>query len=151
MIVRTDKDRNEFIIKALSVDLTKKPWEFNAEPYKPNRSAAQRRLTYMWYAEIGKHTGNGKDYERNFCKWTYGCPILIANDNPKRNFTPFYEKLINTYTYEERIEAMAFVEVTSLFKVGENVEYLNHIDMYAQELGCKLTQPVSIYDEAMGQ
>ena len=64
MIIRGRGDLLNFFRKALAIDLEKQPWEFTAEPYKQNASAAQRRLSFMWYAELGKCSGNGKDYER---------------------------------------------------------------------------------------
>lgn len=149
-IIRNNADREAFFSKARRVDLQKKPWLFTAEPYKPDRSLAQNRLSFKWYSELGKHSGNGKDYERNYCKWHYGCPILVEADD---NFAQFYETLINKYEYEECCAAMEYVQVTSMpkFNMTRFTEYLNHVKLYGQEIGCQLTQPVDIYDLAMGE
>jgi hypothetical protein len=149
MIIRTDSDRNEFIARAVKIDLTKQVWRFEAKPYKPNRSAEQNRLAFMWYAELAKQSGNGKDYERNFCKWTYGCPILVEHD--VNGFSAFYENLINRYDYEQCVASMDFIQVTSMFNVQQMSEYLKHMELYAGEKGYFLTKPVDVYHLAMGK
>ena len=147
MIIRGHGDLLNFFRKALSIDLSKGAWEFKADKYKPKRSAEQNGLAFIWYAELGKHTGSGKDYERNFCKWTFGCPILVESD---RKFSEFYESLINKYEYEQCIESMEYFEVTRLFNASQFTEYLKHIELYAAEQGYQLTKPVDKYHLAMG-
>lgn len=148
MIIRNNADREAFFSKARMIDLTRKPWIFTAELYKPDRSNAQNRLSFMWYAELGKHSGSGKDFERNYCKFHYACPILVEVDD---EFSKFYTKLVERYDYEECCAAMEFLQVTSRkkFKMPLFAEYLNHIKLYGAEIGCQLTQPIDIFDLAM--
>ena len=145
MLIRDNKDRDAFIEKAMQVDLSKGAWVFEAKKYKKDRSLAQNRLSFKWYSELGKHSGNGSKHERNYCKFTYGCEILARDDE---QFAAFFENLINSYDYEACVDAMDFIQVTSLFNVKQFTEYLECIERYAGENGWILTHPVE-YDEAM--
>ncbi len=149
MKISTETDRQRVIFKIQGINL-KQPWVVSAEPYKKDRSLAQNRLSFMWYSELGKHSGNGKEYERNYCKFTYGCEIVIEYEEGN-TFNAFYEKLINNYTYEECLEAMEFIQVSSLMKVKAFYDYLTQIERYATEHGWRLTHPDDIYYEAMGK
>lgn len=146
MLIKTESDRQEFIKKAQKVDISK-PWIFSAEPYKPKRSVNQNSLLYKWLAEIGKQSGNGAEYERNFCKFTYGCMILVADSS---EFAAFYSNLVDNLDYEQAIESMAFISLTSLFNVKQFTQYLNHIETYAAKQGYHLTKPDDLYNSAMG-
>lgn len=149
MILRTDADRRDFIIKLLRVDIDKKPWRCTAEPYKVNRSSAQNRLSHMWYGEISKQwAGHTSKQVKNYCKFTYGAEIKSQSDS---HFGEWFEKLQSTYDYEECVASMEFVNVTSELNVTQMVEYLNHIELFAQESGFELTHPADIYDEAYGR
>lgn len=149
MLVRTEDDRKKLVAKVLELNLEKGPYLVSAERFKRDRSGAQNRLSHMWYAALGKATGEGKEYIRNYCKWTYGCPIVAAKD---RHFASFYNHMINTYTYEQCVKAMQYTQVTSggLMDTGQMAEYLNHVDAYALERGYQLPQPQDLYYEAMG-
>ncbi len=150
MLIRTHQDILLAIRHILSIDLDKTAvWEVMGKPYKRNRSSAQNRLSHKWYAELGKHTGHGKEQERNYCKFTYGCPILIENDGTGE-FTSFYEKLIDTYDYEQCTSAMGFIQITSLMKVKGFTDYLNMVEQYGIERGIMLSKPDE-YGEAMGK
>lgn len=147
MLIKTEGDRKKLISKVLDLKLDKGPYLVTAEKFKPDRSGAQNRLSYMWYAFIGKQTGEGKDYIRNYCKFTYGCEIVSADDS---EFSRFYDNLINKYDYEDCVSAMQYIQVTSLMNVKQMADYLNHIDLYAVERGCQLPQPQDLMDEALG-
>lgn len=147
MIIRGHGDLLNFFRKAWAIDLSKRPWELTAQPYKPKRSNAQLRLSFMWYAELAKQSGNGKDHERNFSKWTYGCPILVESD---AQFSAYYENLINKFDYEQCVASMEYISITSMFNVHQFTEYLKHIELYAAEQGYQLTKPVDKYHLAMG-
>ena len=130
MIIRTKADKTTVLAKIASINLGKQPWEVSAEPYKPNRSIAQNRLSFSYYNQLGKATGHGTQYDRNYCKYTFGCPILLADDTDGE-FTKFYESIINTLGYEQLIDAMEFIEVTRLFGVGQFQDYLLQIEQFA--------------------
>ena len=149
MFVKTEDDRKKLIEAVLKLDLEKGPWIITPSKFKRDRSAAQRRLQHMWYTALGKCTGEGKEHIANYCKWTYGCPIVAEKH---KDFAEFYDHMINHYTYEQCVAAMEYTQVTSagLMDVAMNAQYLDHINAYAAERGCQLPQPEHVYYEAMG-
>lgn len=126
-----------------------KPYVVTVKQVKKDRSLAQNKLAFQWYAELGKQSGNGKEFERNFCKWTYGMPILMQRDDEKIH--EFYMTLIDNLTYEQRVAAMEYTDVTRMFKVKEFTEYLQSMERYAGDMGYYLSRPEDAYDEAMGR
>jgi hypothetical protein len=121
------------------------------EKLKMDRTDAQRRLSHLWYKQLGEQTGHGHEYERRHCKWNFGFPVLLQRDPPDEDINRFYRTLVYKLTYEERVAAMQYTDVTSLFKVKEFSEYLNTIERYAAEMGYHLTFPDDQYDLAMGR
>ena len=126
-----------------------KPYELIIQPIKTDRSAAQNRLSFMWYSQLGKQTGHGKEHERNHCKWNYGYPILMAREDVDPVIVKIY-RILMRQPYEDRVDAMDMVDVTSLFKVKEFAEYLNSIERYAAQAGVALTHPEDLYWAAIG-
>jgi hypothetical protein len=120
--------------------------------HESDRSLKQNSLSFRWYKELGdkQNSGNGATYERNFCKWTYGFPILLEREDCEPEIKRMWDILL-TIPHEQRIEAMEMVEVTRLFKVNEFARYLSAIERYAGDNGYHLTRPEDEYDEAMGR
>lgn len=87
------------------------------------RSISQNDISHAWYAEISKHKGDESPKEvKRECKLRLGVPILRAEDDDFRNF---YDKAMkNTLTYEEKLEAMDFVPVTSQMSKAQLSQYL---------------------------
>ena len=67
----------------------------------------------------------------NECKLRFGVPILRAED---AEFRAFYDRAIkHALTYEQKVEAMRFLPVTSLMTPAQMKRYLD--DMQASYLG----------------
>ena len=111
-----------------------------------NRSNKQNRLLYLWIKEIDDQTKEGKQYIRNYLKFTFGCEIVAMDDEV---FSEFYTKLVSTYTYEQCVESMEFVEVSSRMKVKQFASYLSDIENYAASRDLHLTHPDDLYFEAL--
>lgn len=122
------------------------------KPYVNDRSIPQNKLAFKWYKERGEQNGNGSHYERLFCKFVYGCPLLVEQEEESGEsaFTEFFMHLVKTYDFEGCINAMEFVEVTSIFKVKKFSKYLNDIEVASVEQDIVLTHPDDIYWQAMG-
>ncbi len=148
MLICNEAQRAEAIEKLKSFKL-KKPIEVISRIYKLTRNNAQNRLLYKWYAEIAKQSGNGIEHERNTLKFRYGCQILCQNDK-NEHFRDFYEKLINIYNYEQCVDSMSFISVSSLMNMREFTDYLKQIECYAINHGYYLTKPDE-YNQAMGK
>lgn len=147
MLIHNDRDRQEFIQKAMQVDLNKQAWIFSAEPFKQKRSQAQNKLLNVWYTEIGKAKGNGFDFERNYYKFQFGCNILARDD---QDFNEFHVGLMSAYTFEQCCEAMKYIQVSSLMNTKQFTEYLEMIDQDAIKRGIYLSKPDDCYWQAMG-
>jgi hypothetical protein len=104
-----------------------------------NRSQQQSRLQFLWAREAAEQRGDRTPEEqRNEWKLRFGVPIM-REDSPE--FRDVYDRLIKPLTYEEKIEAMELIAVTSLMKVKQMVRYLDSIERECAEEGVKLTDP----------
>jgi hypothetical protein len=115
-----------------------------------DRSIAQNKLAFRWYQQMGDQSGNGKEYERNHCKWNLGFPILLAREEVEPEIHRMWE-ILQSVPYEHRVDAMELIEVTRLFKVKEFTEYLQSMERYAADMGWHLSHPDDEYHEAMGR
>jgi hypothetical protein len=73
------------------------------------RTNDQNALIHKWFGEIAKQTHSAIDQVKRECKLKQGCPILMADDPA---FCAFLKHLKNL-TYEQKLEAMDYVSVTS--------------------------------------
>ncbi len=147
MLICNESQRQEAIEKLKSFKLTK-PVEVISRIYKINRSNAQNKLLYKWIAELAKQSGNGVEHERNTLKFRYGCQILCQDDK-NSSFRDFYGKLVDILDYENCVDSMAFISVSSMMNTREFTDYLNQIECYAINQGYHLTQ-TDDYKQAMG-
>jgi hypothetical protein len=86
------------------------------------RSLNQNDQAYVWYEQIGLELSDHTALEaRCISKLVEGVPILRSIDS---EFREFYDRAIKWMTYEEKIEAMKFVPVTSRLPVDAMSQYL---------------------------
>jgi hypothetical protein len=104
------------------LDITKK-WRIWWEEYTETRSDKQNRLSHAWYAELAlnlkEHSALGY---KNFCKLHFGVPILRAEDD---EFRYSYDKVIRPLSYEQKIEVMNILPVTSIMTTKQLTQYLD--------------------------
>jgi hypothetical protein len=122
-------------------------WQLTYAPVTKDRSGKQNRLSWLWYGELAKANGTSPEYEHNFCKLRYGCPILIA---ASEEFSRVYHDIIAPLPYMKKLEAMEFIDVTSIMNITQMTEYLNTIERENAGRGIHLSQPEDVYYEAMG-
>lgn len=104
-----------------------------------DRTKEQNRLQFLWAREAAEQRGDRTPEEqRNEWKLRFGVPIM-REDSPE--FRDTYDRLIKPLTYEQKIEAMDLISVTSLMKVRQMVRYLDAIERECAEEGVKLTAP----------
>lgn len=111
-----------------------------------SRSQKQNRLAFMWYKLRAMMTGHGIHYERHYCKLTYGVPILFLAD---KDFSLFCQKTLFCLTYEQKLDSMEFIPVTSLMGMKQFAEYLNEIDQQSAAEGIVLPKPEELYWDAL--
>lgn len=104
-----------------------------------DRTKEQNRLQFLWAREAAEQRGDRTPEEqRNEWKLKFGVPIM-REDSPR--FRDTYDRLIKPLSYEEKIEAMELIAVTSLMKVKQMVRYLDAIERECAEEGVELTDP----------
>lgn len=96
--------------------------ELTWKPYVRKRTEDQNNISFAWYQQIADDLGEDTALGvRCFCKLTCGVPILYSEDE---DFRTAWDRSLAHLTYEQRLEAMAFVPVTSLMKVKQLSQYL---------------------------
>jgi hypothetical protein len=104
-----------------------------------DRSSQQNRLQWLWAGEAADQRGDvTQDEVQREWKLRYGVPILREDS---ADFRATYDKLIKPLTYPEKLEAMRFIDVSSIMKVRQMVKYLDTIQRECLENGIRLTDP----------
>ena len=87
-----------------------------------DRSADQNATAHCWYAQIAKALPEDDALGwKCYCKLHHGVPLLRA-ENEK--FRDFYDSSVKKLTYEQKLEAMKFVPVTSIMDIPQFTKYL---------------------------
>jgi len=87
-----------------------------------DRSLDQNAILHAWINQIATELREQTAAEvKAECKLTIGVPILRAEDE---EFRQFYDKSIKLMTYEDKLNAMSFVPVTSLMTVKQLSQFL---------------------------
>jgi len=86
------------------------------------RSLDQNAISHVWYEQLARELKEDDALgHKCFCKLHYGVPILRAEDE---EFRLFYDAALLGLTYEQKIEAMKFVPVTSNMTKPQLSKYL---------------------------
>ena len=130
---------NQESLNFLVDDLKERKKPFVVEIIAGHRSVPQNRLFYLMYDIIAKQLyGGDNEHARNECKLTIGVPIL-RRDSAK--FTKTYDRLIKPANYDDKIHAMEFISVSSIFDREQGSEYIQKMfDAYADKRNVKWTE-----------
>ena len=86
------------------------------------RSLDQNAIGHAWYQQLAREL---REYDaaawKRFCKLHFGVPILRAEDE---EFKRHYDFVFKALTYEQKIEAMEHLPVTSLMTIPQESRYL---------------------------
>jgi hypothetical protein len=137
----TDSGGAKAAIKAiLELDLSKK-YEIDIKEHKSGRSLPSNAISHIWYRIISKARGTTPEQVKCECKLRFGVPILRAESETFRNF---YDKAIkHSFTYEEKLQAMRFLPVTSIMSKEQMHSYLNDMQKtLAEEENIILMSPI---------
>ena len=104
-----------------------------------DRTRDQNALQWLWASEAAGQLGDrtAEEIQREW-KLRHGVPILREDS---AEFRATYDRLIRPLLYEQKVEAMRFIEVTSVFKVRQMVRFLDAVQRECAEQGIKLTDP----------
>lgn len=87
-----------------------------------DRSLQQNSILHAWITQIANELREQTAAQiKAECKLVYGVPILRAEDE---EFREFYDRAIKWMTYEQKLDAMAFVPVTSIMTVKQLSQFL---------------------------
>ena len=106
---------------------------------KQTRLDVQNRWIQQCYTMISQQTGNPRPKIVNYCKYTFGMPILLLDDVEQANL---WRRMMRMLTIEERYRSMEHVAVTRLFNVKECSDYIEQLIM---EYGADFELPSKDY------
>lgn len=105
-----------------------------------DRSLDQNAISHAWYEQLANELKEEDALGwKAFCKLHFGVPILRAEDE---QFRQFYDTALKqNLTYEQKIEAMKFVPVTSLMTKQQLSAYLESMQAHFIKQGVSLEFP----------
>ena len=104
-----------------------------------DRSIPQNSISHAWYAQVERELREDDALGvKCFCKLNFGVPILRAEDE---EFRSFYDRAIKGLTYEQKIQAMTFVPVTSRMSKTQKSTYLETMQKHYSKRGVRLEFP----------
>lgn len=105
-----------------------------------SRSLPQNAIQHAWYTQMAmEDRSEDQRGHMRFCKYTFGIPILCADDPDYREQC---RRLLGPLPYESRIEAMDFFPVTRLFTKAQESTYLTNVrEHYRERRGVHLEFP----------
>jgi hypothetical protein len=87
-----------------------------------DRSLDQNSILHAWINQIATELREQTAAQiKAECKLTIGVPILRAEDE---EFREFYDRAIRPMTYEQKLDAMSFIPITSLMTVNQLSQFL---------------------------
>lgn len=103
------------------------------------RSIAQNRLMWLWAheASVQRQDVDARDVQSEW-KLRFGIPLLIADDE---KMAATWAKAEAKLTYEEQIELMEYMSVTSIMTSKQLTSFLDQVYRHSVEHGIDLTEP----------
>ena len=97
------------------------------------RTLNQNDMSFEQYTRIGEQLyGGDTELARRECKLEIGVPILRRDEE---KFRDIYDKYLRSASYEEKMELMGMMQVTSLFTTTQHKEYIDRtFDKYADRV-----------------
>lgn len=104
-----------------------------------DRSADQNRLMWLWAQEAADQRGDTTRTEvQHEWKLHHGVPILRAEDAA---FRQTYDAAVKSLPYEKKLALMAYMPITSEFKVPQMIAFLDAVERECGQQGIRLTDP----------
>ena len=104
-----------------------------------NRSDEQNKLMWKWAQEVADQLGDRTRFDvQHDWKLRHGVPILRVDDP---TFRAFYDASLKPLPFERKLQAMAYIAVTSEFKVPQMVQFLDAVQRECLSNGLTLTDP----------
>lgn len=132
--------RDQFTLKQTQQNIAemfnKHGW-LKLTPTTQKRSLDANSLSHVWYAEIAKQMGDHTAHEyKLICKLHHGVPILRRESE---EFREFYNRFFLKLTYEEKLDAMKWLSVSSTMSKEQMSEYMTAIQNFYSPKGVMLS------------
>lgn len=103
------------------------------------RSTDQNAISHAWYEQLARelHEDDALGW-KCYCKLHHGVPILRAEDE---DFRTAYDATINGMSYEQKLQAMRLLPVTSLMTKKQISKYLEAMQGDFERRGVQLEFP----------
>lgn len=103
------------------------------------RTPNQNDISHTWYEQVARELreDDARGVKR-FCKLHFGVPILRAEDE---EFRTVYDATVKGMTYEQKLQVMDLLPVTSLMKTGQLSAYMETVQDHYRERGVILKFP----------
>jgi len=103
------------------------------------RSLEQNALSHALYGQIAAQLGDQSAREvKAECKLRFGIPILLEHD---MDFAARWAAVERNLTWEQQLDLMEYMDVTSLMKVPEFSAYLDEVVRYYTGQGIYIAKP----------
>lgn len=131
---------------ALQAIDTDKPVTVKIEPYKRDRSEAQKGLMWLWHTTDAAERGMTKAEAHHDFKEKHCLPILLRDDEEGR-----LRRMWGMMEYAAPEIRWQFIEMlsTSLLNMRQTAEALTEYDMTAARDGIVFPRPEDLWHEAM--
>ena len=104
-----------------------------------SRSLDQNALSWAWYDQIARELPEDrKGGWRRYCKLHHGVPILRVDD---AEFRDMYDRIIRPMQYEDKLELMDILPVTSRMTTTQLSIYLDNVKEDFRKRGVILEYP----------
>jgi len=130
-----------------------KTHEIEIKEYKRDRSLAQNRLQFHWYAELCQQAPKFEQTKgwtasdfRAYNKLEFAVEILKADPD----FYELWQMMTGHLSTEYKLKAALKMEMTSIMNVEQMTWYLSEILTFWSDRGFQLTTDDDRYYEAMG-
>lgn len=135
---QVNKLQSENPSQALYVNITKKP---------KKRSLSMNAQQHVFYSEVAKYYGDQLPSEvKNFCKHTFGIPILLLDDVEGDKLEFLLHKLdYYKHSLESQLKLVSCLEITSKFKAAQAKEYCDNMIFYFNGNGINIGYQDDVY------
>jgi hypothetical protein len=104
-----------------------------------DRSLDQNAISHAWYEQLARELKEDDALGwKSYCKLHHGVPILGVEDE---KFRAFYNASLRNLSYEQKLEAMKFVPITSLMTKPQLSRYLENMQADFLKRGVRLEFP----------
>lgn len=141
---RYDIDRAVKLVREIIPD---GKYQVTIEKKAKDRSSLQNRLSHKWYSVIGKQTFESEKEVKNYCKLSFGIPIMIRD---VEGFAGMWAMQSEGMTYEQEKWSMKFMKLTSILSVEQMTYYLTQMKLHYEAENIHLPTKDDLYYKALG-